>query len=159
MGEFDDALGRLLSDPGMMAQISRLAQSLNGPPSGNVPPPEHGPPSGNGPPGPPPDGGGLPEHGPPSGNGPPPEHGPPSGNGPPPGPPTLPGMPGDFLTRLLSALRMMRVPPDSPARQLLYALGPYLRPERREKIERALQLARLYEAGRTLTREWGGGDV
>ena len=49
---------------------------------------------------------------------------------------------------------------DSNARQLLYALRPYLKPERQEKVERALQLARLFHIGRKFLKEGeGGGHV
>ena len=34
------------------------------------------------------------------------------------------------------------------ARRLLFALRPYLKPERQEKVERALQLARLFRVGK-----------
>ena len=37
---------------------------------------------------------------------------------------------------------------DSNARRLLFALRPYLKPERQEKVERALQLARLFRVGK-----------
>ena len=45
---------------------------------------------------------------------------------------------------------------DSNARRLLYALRPYLKEERQEKIERALQLARLFQIGRKFLSEWEG---
>ena len=45
---------------------------------------------------------------------------------------------------------------DSNARQLLYALRPYLKAERQEKIERALQLARLFHIGKKFLSEWEG---
>ena len=45
---------------------------------------------------------------------------------------------------------------DSNARALLYALRPYLKEERQEKVERALQLARLFHLGKTLLAQWEG---
>ena len=39
---------------------------------------------------------------------------------------------------------------------LLHALKPFLRPERQEKVERALQLARLFHLGKKFLSEWGG---
>ena len=42
------------------------------------------------------------------------------------------------------------------ARQLLYALRPYLKPERQDKVERALQLARLFHLGRQFLAGWEG---
>ena len=52
--------------------------------------------------------------------------------------------------------RRLRRHPDSNARQLLYALRPYLKPERQEKVERALQLARLFHLGRKFLAGWEG---
>ena len=57
---------------------------------------------------------------------------------------------GDLLSSLTGGL-------DSNARQLLFALRPYLKAERQEKIERALQLARLFHIGRKFLSEWEGG--
>ena len=59
--------------------------------------------------------------------------------------------------RLLPLIQELGGAQDSNARQLLYALRPYLKPERQEKIERALQLARLFHIGRKFLAEWEGG--
>ena len=48
---------------------------------------------------------------------------------------------------------------DSNARQLLYALRPYLREDRQDKVERALQLARLFHIGKKFLSGWEGFDV
>ena len=45
---------------------------------------------------------------------------------------------------------------DSNARALLYALRPFLKPERQEKVERALQLARLFHLGIKFLAGWEG---
>jgi NAD(P)-dependent dehydrogenase (short-subunit alcohol dehydrogenase family) len=45
---------------------------------------------------------------------------------------------------------------DSNARQLLYALRPYLKKDRQDKVERALQLARLFRIGKKFLAEWEG---
>ena len=45
---------------------------------------------------------------------------------------------------------------DGNARQLLMALRPYLRPERQERVERALQLARLIHIGKKFLAGWEG---
>ena len=45
---------------------------------------------------------------------------------------------------------------DSNARNLLYALRPYLKSDRQEKIERALQLARLFHLGKKFLSGWEG---
>jgi len=140
MAEFEDQLNSLLSNPDAMAQIMQLAQSLGGssPPPAGSPPPEP-PPASFSP-------------------------GPPSGG---------PSVGGDHLLSSLTGgidpTLMMKLLPlvqelggqrDSNARQLLYALRPYLKPERQEKVERALQLARLFHIGRKFLKEWeGGGHV
>lgn len=43
---------------------------------------------------------------------------------------------------------------SSQARQLLYALRPYLSAQRQEKMERALQLARLIHVGKKFLAGW-----
>jgi hypothetical protein len=60
------------------------------------------------------------------------------------------------VTRLLPLLQELGGQQDSNARQLLYALRPYLKAERQEKVERALQLARLFHLGKRFLAEWGG---
>ena len=195
MAEFDDKLSQILSNPEAMAQIARLAQSLNGPPPGPPmgaappsapgpspgPPPVgngNGPPTGAAPPGPPSGGNGPPPATPPNGNGPPPGpptngNGPPSGfppdgnappgpgspsagNGPPPAPDSLPGPPpdGNAIAQFLPLLQELGG--DSDARRLLYALRPYLRPHKREKVEQALRLARLFRVGKKFLSQWEG---
>ena len=87
MEQLDEALNRLLNDPGAMEQVMHLAQSLGGTPVSQPGPPEAGTPD---------------------------------------------------LPKLLSTLQT-----DDRQTALLRALGAYLSPKRREKLERALQLARL----------------
>ena len=60
----------------------------------------------------------------------------------------------ELLGKLLPLVQEMGR--DSNARRLLYALRPYLKEERQEKIERALQLARLFQIGRKFLSEWEG---
>ena len=61
---------------------------------------------------------------------------------------------------LLPLIREFGKQRDSNARRLLYALRPYLRPARQEKIERALQLARLYQIAKQFLKKRGGtGNV
>ena len=67
------------------------------------------------------------------------------------------GLDPQLLMRLLPLIQELGGAQDSNARQLLYALRPYLKPERQEKIERALQLARLFHIGRKFLAEWEGG--
>lgn len=59
----------------------------------------------------------------------------------------------ELLGKLLPLVQEMA---GSNARRLLYALRPYLKEERQEKIERALQLARLFQIGRRFLSEWEG---
>lgn len=61
-----------------------------------------------------------------------------------------------MLTKLLPLIQELGSQNDSNARQLLYALRPYLKPERQEKIERALQLARLFHLGKKFLSGWEG---
>ena len=134
VSEFDDKLNALLSDPGKMAQIMQMAQSISGgedtssgnPSSAASPPPQQA----------------VSQAPPPSGT--------------------------DLLSSLGSSLDpklLMRLLPliqelggqrDSNARALLYALRPYLKPERQEKVERALQLARLFHLGKKFLAGWEG---
>ena len=132
MAEFDDKLNSILSNPDAMAQIMQLAQSLGGPPQGETaaapaPQPPPAPPSP-----PPPAGGSL-----------------------------LSALGGgldpQLLSRLLPLVQELGGAQDSNARQLLYALRPYLKHDRQEKIERALQLARLFLVGKKLLKSWEGG--
>lgn len=131
MAEFDEKLNSLLSNPEAMAQIMQMAQSLSGGQSQQTPPP------------PPP----TPSHQP----------SPPSGGD------VLSSLSSltnnidpAMLTKLLPLIQEIGSQNDSNARQLLYALRPYLKPDRQEKIERALQLARLFHLGKKFLSGWEG---
>lgn len=127
MAEFDEKLNSLLSNPDAMAQIMQMAQSLSGNQAEASSPP-------------------------------PPQNTPKQGA----------GNAGDMLSSLTSGMDpalLMKLLPlvqelgsqnDSNARQLLYALRPYLKADRQEKIERALQLARLFHLGKKFLAGWGG---
>ena len=130
MSEFDEKLNALLSDPDSMAQIMQLAQSLSG---------------GNGPTAAPP---------PPQPQQPPPPPQPPAGGDPLSG--LLGGMDPKLMMRLLPLIQELGRDSDSNARQLLTALRPYLRPERQDRVERALQLARLIHLGKQFLSGWEG---
>lgn len=43
--------------------------------------------------------------------------------------------------------------------QLLYALRPFLRPERQDKVEQAVRTARLIHVGKKLLQTMGESDV
>lgn len=78
---------------------------------------------------------------------------------PPPAAPDLSGLIGGLDTGLL--LRFLPIIQElgngnSQARQLLLALRPYLKTERQDKVERALQLARLFHVGKQFLSKWEG---
>ena len=120
MSEFDEKLNALLSDPDRMAQIMQMAQSLSG--AAAPPPPA------------------------------PPTTRPETNPAPPVGTDFLSSLTGgidpQLLTRLLPLARELGSDSGSGARALLYALRPYLKQERQERVERALQLAKLLHIGR-----------
>ena len=66
------------------------------------------------------------------------------------------GIDPSLLSKLLPLIQDLGGGKDSNARQLLYALRPYLKQERQEKIERALQLARLFRIGTKFLSEREG---
>ncbi|MBE6963107.1 MAG: hypothetical protein E7443_00710 [Ruminococcaceae bacterium] len=131
MAEFDDKLNSLLSNPDAMAQIMQLAQSLGGGQEPVAAPPPSQPVQA---PPPPPSGG---------------------GNG-----DLLSSLTGGMdpalLMRLMPLIQELGSGKNSNASQLLYALRPYLKPDRQEKVERALQLARLFHIGKKFLAEWEG---
>lgn len=139
MAEFDEKLNSLLSNPEAMAQIMQMAQSLSG---GQAQQPPQQPLQQPVRPAPPP---------------PPAQAPPPSGSD---LLSSLSGLTGGIdptmLTKLLPLIQELGSQNDSNARQLLYALRPYLKPERQEKIERALQLARLFHLGKKFLAGWEG---
>ena len=137
MSEFDEKLNALLSNPDSMAQIMQLAQSLSG---GGGPASSASPPSPQQPPPP------QPQQPPPP---PPPAGGDPLSS-------LLGGMDPKLLMRLLPLIQELGRDSDSNARQLLTALRPYLRPERQDRVERALQLARLIHLGKQFLSGWEG---
>ena len=127
MAEFEEKLNNILSNPEAMSQIMQLAQSLGG---GGEPPPSAPPPQPSAQP--PPGGGGD----------------------------LLSSLAGGldpkWISRLLPLLQELGGQRDSNARNLLYALRPYLKSERQDKIERALQLARLFHLGKKFLSGWEG---
>ena len=89
----------------------------------------------------------------------------PAGEEPPPAEPAAPiPLPGGadpaMLQNLLPLLTSLTDSAGSDERlALLHALGPFLKPERREKMERALQTARLIRAGKALLSAVGDSHV
>ena len=135
MAEFDDKLNSILSNPDAMSQIMQLAQSLSGPGPGQEAPSAPPPPPPQQTAAPPPMGGGDLFSSLSSLAG---------------------GMDPKLLTRLLPLIQELGGQRDSNARALLYALRPYLKEEKQNKVERALQLARLFHLGRKFLASWEG---
>lgn len=144
MSEFEEKLNSVLSNPDAMSQIMNLAQSLNlggggGEQGGSSPPPAPGGPAG----------GGAGESG---------------GLG---GPGDLAGL-GSLLGQIDPKLVQRLLPlvgelagggGEDERMQLLYALRPFLKPERRDKVERAVKTARLIHAGKKLLSAMGESYV
>ena len=129
MSEWEDKLNTLLSDPGAMAQVMQMAQSLSqqmGAPEG-APPPSDGAPM---PPKPAPAA--------------PPQNGA-SGDL----ASLLGGVDPSMIQKLLPVLSQMNCPESGETAAFLRALRPFLKPERRDKVERAAQLARLIHLAKT----------
>ncbi len=145
MSEFEEKLNSLLSNPEAMSQVMNLAQSLNlGGPGGASPPP-----GGEGAPPPPP-----PENtGDPGGAG--------GGAG---GLGDLAGLLGQLDPKLIQ--RMLPLVGElagggrnDERMQLLYALRPFLKPERRDKVDRAARAARMIHVGKKLLQSMGEQNV
>lgn len=71
----------------------------------------------------------------------------------------LGGFDGKTLSHFLPLLQELSSSRSDERTQLLYALKPFLRPERREKVDTALRLARLFHAGKTFFKGWGDSHV
>ena len=134
MSEFEDKLNAILSSPEQMQQVAQLAKMLSNQ-----------------------SGGGESDK---ANNTPPP----------PPQEPTTPpsntassSPPGDIdlsmLSRFLPLLQEMQQDSNNERAQLLYALKPFLKPERQTKIDSALRLARLFRAGKSLFKGLGEHHV
>ena len=86
-----------------------------------------------------------------------------SGGAPPPPPPPnmdaaqlLNSLDPELLRRLGPLMRELNRPESSEATALLMALRPFLSRKRRDKVERAAQLARLIHLGKTFLTSEGG---
>ncbi len=141
MSDFEEKLNSVLSNPDAMSQIMNLAQSLNlG--GGGGESPQGGQGGGSDSPPPPPPAGG--------------------GDG-------LGGLAGlgsllgqidpKWINRLLPLLGELTGGGSDERMQLLYALRPFLKPERQDKVERAAKTARLIHVGKKLLQSMGESDV
>ena len=129
MSDFDEKLNAILSNADAMDQVMKLAQSLD----------LGGSPGGD------------------NGNSPPPQStGGDSGGG---LGDLLGALDPKLVGRLLPLLGELTGGGDDQRRQLLYALRPFLKPERRDKIDRALKTAKLLHVGKKLLTTMGDGDV
>ena len=139
MSDFEEKLNAILSNPESMGQIMNLAQSLNlgggGEPSGE-----------GGPAAPQPEA--------------PPEN---ASSGIPDGLSDLGSLLGQIdpklIGRLLPLAGELAGGGNDERMQLLYALRPFLKPERRDKVERAAKTARLIHVGKKLLQSLGENDV
>lgn len=160
MGGFEEKLNELLSNPDAMAQIAGLAQSLNlggGQENGGDNPASCGnPEAGDGTCGDKPCG--EPDNPPPSSG---------CGGAGTPDLGALAGLGGLFgqidpkmLQKLLPLVSELTGGNGSDERlQLLYALKPFLKPERRDKVDRAVKAARLIHVGKKLLQSMGESYV
>jgi hypothetical protein len=141
MSDFEEKLNSVLSNPDAMSQIMNLAQSLNlgggggespqGGQGGGSEPPSPSPPAGGG------DGlGGL------------------AGLG-----SLLGQIDPKWINRLLPLVGELTGGGSDERMQLLYALRPFLKPERQDKVERAAKTARLIHMGKKLLQSMGESDV
>lgn len=128
MSEFDEKLNTLLSNPESMAQIMQLAKSLSG----------------------------QEETGQTAENPPPKPEPPPQSASPPPQGSGALGFDPKLIAQFAPLFKELNNAQSGEARQLLYALRPYLSTQRQEKVERALQLARLIHVGKKFLAGWEG---
>ncbi len=139
MSDFEEKLNAILSNPESMGQIMNLAQSLNlgggGEPSGEggpaAPQPEASPESASS---------GIPDGL--------------SGLG-----SLLGQIDPKLIGRLLPLAGELAGGGNDERMQLLYALRPFLKPERRDKGERAAKNARMIHVGKKLLQSLGENDV
>lgn len=144
MSEFEEKLNAILSNPEAMGQVMNLAQSLNlgggGGPSGE-----------GGPPDPPPQTSQAPQNSAAS------------GGGVTDGLASLGSLLGQIdpklIGRLLPLAGELAGGGNDERMQLLYALRPFLKPERRDKVERAAKTARLIHVGKKLLQSMGENNV
>ena len=139
MAELDEKLNALLSDPNSMAQIMQMAQQLSATMGGGSASPS------------------------------PPTAAAPTAAAPPAAPTTqttpqapAPSLPGGIdpqvLARFLPLLQEYSRS-SSQTMQLLYALRPFLKESKQDKVERAARLARLIHLGKKFLMDWGDGHV
>lgn len=144
MSEFEEKLNAILSNPEAMGQVMNLAQSLNlgggGGPSGEGGPPDPPPQTSQAPQNNAASGGGVTDNLAGLGN-------------------LLGQIDPKLIGRLLPLAGELAGGGNDERMQLLYALRPFLKPERRDKVERAAKTARLIHVGKKLLQSMGENDV
>jgi hypothetical protein len=130
VAEFDEKLNHILSNPDAMAQIMQLAQSLGSNSESQTIPSQQAEPN--------------------------PTISTPAYTSVSQSSDPFSSLLGDpsLLLKLIPLMQELGGQRDSNARALLCALQPYLKPERQDKIERALQLAKLFRVGKKFLSEW-----
>lgn len=126
MGELDEKLNALLSNPDSMAQVMQMAQQLSSSFNQQPETPPAPPPQKQQEPSRPSDGGSF-----------------------------LGGLDPGIAAKFLPLLQEYSKP-NTQAMQLLNALRPYLKEEKQEKIQRAAKLARIIHLGKKFLMEWEG---
>ena len=130
MADFEEKLNAILSSPESMQQVAQLAQMLSSQSEASAAAAAPETPSA------PPPSGGAPDLS-----------------------ALLGGLDMNTISRFLPLLQEMNRPQNDERAQLLHALKPFLKPERRDKVDSALRLARLFTVGRTFFKGFGDGHV
>lgn len=140
MADFEEKLNAILSSPESMQQVAQLAQMLASQNESAQAQPQSAPQAPQ----------------PPS---------PPSGAAPGSGmdfsalSSLLGGIDMGTISRFLPLLQEMNSSRNDERTALLHALKPFLRPERQEKVDTALRLARLFHVGKVFFKGFGEGHV
>ena len=130
MAELDEKLNALLSDPNSMAQIMQMAQQLSATMGGSASP------------------------------------SPPTAAAPPAAPTAqtasqapAPSLPGGIDPQVVARFLPLLQEYSRQTMQLLYALRPFLKESKQDKVEQAARLARLIHLGKKFLMDWGDGHV
>lgn len=128
MSEFEDRINAILGNPDEMEKIMNMASQFMGGGAGKKEEPEQG-------------------------------KRPAPDSGPDPGGPAGLGSLGGFDAEMFSKIGrlMSKVQGGNEKTELLRAMGPYLKQERREKMEKAIRFARIAKVAGAALREYGGG--
>lgn len=126
MGELDEKLNAILSNPDSMAQVMQMAQQLSSSFNQQKEAPQSPPPQVSQEPSRPSDNGSF-----------------------------LGGLDPGLAAKFLPLLQEYGKP-NTQAMDLLNALRPYLKEEKQEKIQRAAKLARIIHLGKKFLMEWEG---